>query len=229
MARALAALVKQKIGNRFGRVLEIGCGTGLLTRQLQAQLEIDTFFANDLVPEAEPYAREIFPRVRFFSGDAEAITHFPGQLDLVVSNAAFQWLAEAEAFLEKIRGLLRTGGHLVFSTFGPENLREINRLLGIGLYYPDFERMEAVCEKAFEVLYGREESMALHFPDVFSVLRHLQSLGVNGVTQHAWSRASWRDLARRYHEEYGTQQGLPLTYHPFFFVLRPRLRQEGAG
>jgi len=220
MADLLLQIVRQKVGSEFGRVLEIGAGTGLLTAKIRHQLKIDTFAANDLVDEAAPFVAAAFPGARCIPGDAETCDQLPGQLDLIMSNATFQWMTDSRGFLRKLRGLLRPGAHLVFSSFGPDNFKEISRLVQPGLAYPGFSELHDLCAEEYRIVYCQEENVTLHFPDIFSVMRHMQSLGVNGIRPHRWTRAAWRDLAGRYHETFGTRRGLPLTYHPFYFALQ---------
>jgi malonyl-ACP O-methyltransferase BioC len=222
MGSNLLEIVRREIGARFDRVLEIGSGAGLLTELIHRRLEVGTFFANDLLTEAEPYVLRAFPGARFIPGDAEMMEGFPKHLDLVISNAAFQWLTDAGAFLHSIHGLIRPGGSLVFSSFGPGNLAEISELLHVGLPYRDCEELEALCGWGFETVYGKEETVVLHFPNAHAVLKHMQGLGVNGIRKHSWSKASLRDLEDRYHRGYGSEQGLPLTYRPLYLALRRR-------
>jgi malonyl-ACP O-methyltransferase BioC len=223
MAECLIELLIKTTGHTYNRILEIGCGPGLLTRKLMQHFRGARLFANDLVDDFQDHIHQtISPNIQFIPGDAETISGFPGQLDLVVSNAAFQWMISLETLLKKLEPLLMPKGIIAFSSFGPGHFPEIARLLGPGLTYPDPENMPALCGSAFDILFRRSESIVLYFPNGLAMLRHLKSTGVNSLYQTAWSKSALLAFAADYERRYKCPQGVSLTYHPFYCLLRKK-------
>ncbi len=109
------------------RVLELGCGTGILTRRLLDRLGPDAdLLATDLSPAMIARSRDTLhdPRLRFAVMDAEAPTVAPAAFDLVVSSLAAQWFADLPAALDRLVGLLKPGGHLLIATLGAGTFAE---------------------------------------------------------------------------------------------------------
>jgi trans-aconitate 2-methyltransferase len=94
-----------------GRVVDLGCGTGELTRRLHRTLRAAETLGLDSSPamlaRAWPLAGD---GLRFERAD---IAGFEGDgWDVVFSNAALQWLPDHGALLPRLAGLLRPGGQL---------------------------------------------------------------------------------------------------------------------
>ena len=115
------------------KILEIGCGTGLLTSQLQRTFPNVDLYLNDLVEELCYHAATInqVPQMRCFPGDVEKL-FLPLSFDLSASASTFQWFTTPEETFMKLSKQLEQNGVLVFSTFGKFNLREIRLTTGCG-------------------------------------------------------------------------------------------------
>lgn len=115
-------------------ILEIGCGTGILTELLLNGWPNSFITALDIAPEmikaAEQRVRSAgqSARFRFLPADVEtwAAKAPSASFDLIVSNACFQWLRSPKETLGFLRRLLRPGGMLAFTTFGPDTFRELH-------------------------------------------------------------------------------------------------------
>ncbi|MBH5316419.1 malonyl-ACP O-methyltransferase BioC [Paenibacillus sp. GSMTC-2017] len=124
-------------------ILEIGCGTGALTYHLTQQFPAATITALDLAPDMIKVAQERIAneeihnqsvsnisrdRIRFVQEDIEhwSLNEEAGSFDLIVSNACFQWLVTPQETLKQLRRLLRPGGMLLFTTFGPKTFCELH-------------------------------------------------------------------------------------------------------
>lgn len=129
--------------------LEIGSGTGFLTRRMLELYPHALWTINDLVEQSadflEPYAAG--HDVRYLWGDAETIA-LPDRLDLIASASAVQWFDDLPRFTRKAGNLLETEGYIVLSTFGPENLREIKAVTDEGLDYYTREQLQELFESA---------------------------------------------------------------------------------
>ena len=102
-----------------GRAVDLGCGTGELTRELHRRtaaaetLGIDSSAA--MLAKSEPHAGG---GVRFERGDIATFAP-PDPFDLVFSNAALHWVPDHEALLERLTRAVAPGGQIAFQV--PDN------------------------------------------------------------------------------------------------------------
>jgi len=201
---------------RFSSIFEIGCGAGILSEKLAANLSYDTLYLNDIVPECADLA-QFLPNAEFVAGDADFLT-LPPALDLVVSNAALQWVEHLETLFGKVRNSLAPGGIFAFSSFAPGNLPEVAALTGQTLKYAGVEELTSSGNNCFKRVEIAVETRQIIFPSAREVLAHLRSTGVNAVAQARWSRGDLEKFCRDYHEHFGAAGGgVKLTFKPLYF------------
>ena len=160
-------------GNHFERIFEIGCGAGIMTRQICKMFEYKNYYLNDLVDECALLCKK-YPHMEFIGGDIEKVAPLPSNLDLIISNATFQWLDHLQQVLEKLAASLNQKGILAFSTFGPANAREITQITGRTLDYLPAPELKAIVEEHFEISCYHENIRKLHFEHPMDVLQHLK-------------------------------------------------------
>jgi trans-aconitate methyltransferase len=100
-------------------ILDLGCGTGTLTRALaNANARV---FGLDSSAEMVEAARAAYPELRFEVGDGEAL-EFEGEFDAVFSNAALHWMPRASAVAQGLYRALRPGGRVAAEFGGHGNV-----------------------------------------------------------------------------------------------------------
>lgn len=131
------------------RVLEIGCGTGLVTRGALASLDIGQWLATDLSPSMVAATRGHLPnetRLLTLAMDGEQPA-LAGGVDLVCSSLALQWFPDPAAALAAWRGLLRPGGRLLVATLADGTFAEwhdAQRRAGGTPVGPDYAAVETM-------------------------------------------------------------------------------------
>jgi malonyl-CoA O-methyltransferase len=204
-------------GNKFERILEIGCGSGIITRQMAKMFKYKRLYLNDLVDECGKLAAK-YPHAEFIGGDIENISPLPSGLDLIISNATFQWLDHLPKVLGQLAEILTPEGVLAFSTFGPRNACEISALTGKTLNYLSVPELKSAVSKHFTIRCCHENIRELHFEHPVDVLRHLQKTGVTAVSRQIWTKSDLQNFVKRYIEANKTESGVSLTYHPIIIV-----------
>lgn len=92
-------------------VIDLGCGTGELTRRLADALPDSKVLGVDSSPEMLAKAKaHVGPGLHFELGQIETVT---GQWDLVFSNAAIHWVDDHWSLIPHLLGMVRVGGQLV--------------------------------------------------------------------------------------------------------------------
>lgn len=204
------------------RILEIGCGTGLLTEQIRRMWPNAELTINDLVEEmcSKTAVRCCLPAECCLAGDIEH-TELQGSFDLIISASTFQWLATPGETFARLARNLRPGGWLIFSSFGEENFRELKAVTGSGLAYRSLEEMEQMLAPHFDRIYTEESRQVLQFDDPVDILRHVKKTGVNANTSSAhWTRGRLEEFRQSYACRFLKDGQYPLTYHPIYFVGR---------
>lgn len=220
MAVELISYLKQYCGSVFESILEIGCGEGLLTAQIAQHLQWKNFFANDIVATCDQWMPTISPNIQFIDGDGEETGHLPSKLNLIISNATLHWFSDVATFLKKIRHHLVPNGTLAFTTFGPDNMKELAKLDYPALNYLKFDTLQAILTALFDVRFYQEKRICLYFKTPLAILRHLQQTGVNSLARTAWTKQKFREFSTAYQQNFSTDKGLSLTYHPYYFVVK---------
>ena len=151
-------------------VLELGCGTGFLSCQLQKKYPDASLVMTDLSQEMLDVCKEKTGRKNAVFARLDA-THPPvdiGRFDLIVSGMTFQWLADPVASLRAWQHRLTPKGRLYYSAPAPGSFmqwRKVLQQMGVSVGLLDTPDLPGQDET---VTYVRSYLNALHF---FSDLR----------------------------------------------------------
>jgi len=200
-------------------ILELGCGTGLLTELVIKQISgYREYVALDIVPECRFYIEKIDSGIRFVSSDIDKFINDSDdtKYDLIISNATFQWLDDMPYVVEKLTTKLKPNGQLVFSTFGTENFKEIKEILGITLNYISKNELSRILARFNPVI--KEEIKKMFFNAPIDILRHIQSTGVNAISTAVWTKSDLMNFEKEYNLV--SKNNPELTYHPMYVVLK---------
>ena len=96
----------------FGRVLDLGAGTGKLTRQIVASGA--AVVAVEPGDEMRRMLERVVPEAESLAGSAEAIPLPDASVDAVVVAQAFHWFRTSEALQEMHRVIRPGGGYALF-------------------------------------------------------------------------------------------------------------------
>jgi SAM-dependent methyltransferase len=111
----------------FGRVLDLGAGTGRLTRQL-VDAGADAVVALEPDPGMRAVLARLLPDVELVDASAEAIPLPDGSVDAVTAGEAFHWFRLDETLPEIHRVLRRDGGVALFWTLWDDDDPLFHRL-----------------------------------------------------------------------------------------------------
>lgn len=185
-AAALIELIKKR---DITDILELGSGTGNYTLLLKKEFANARIKAVDISDKmAEVAAGKIKDlSVEFLIEDAETINP-AGSFDLVTSNACFQWFEDLDGALARYRDLLKDGGIILFSIFGPATFHELNTSLGclaggVSAGAGNFlgrEKVKDMLDRNFKKVSVREAKFKKTFSCLRDLLDEIKYTGTNG-------------------------------------------------
>ncbi|HEX7339131.1 MAG TPA: malonyl-ACP O-methyltransferase BioC [Rhodanobacteraceae bacterium] len=110
------------------RILDVGAGTGEGTAKLKKRYPKADVVALDMTLPMLRLARRHSRLLKPFARVAGTATRLPfadHSFDIVHSNLCFQWCTDLAALFAEMQRVLAPGGFLVFSTLGPDTLKEL--------------------------------------------------------------------------------------------------------
>jgi malonyl-CoA O-methyltransferase len=172
-------------------VLDLGAGTGHASIALKRRYRAGQVIALDL---AEGMLREagrrqtLLRRFRRVCGHAAALPLRTASVDLVFSNLMLQWCQDPDAVFGECRRVLRPGGLLTFSTFGPDTLVELRRAWAAADTHTHVNRFidmhdlgDALLRAGLAEPVLDVERFTLTYADVRDLMRDLKSIGAHNA------------------------------------------------
>lgn len=139
-AEAGARLLERLDGLSFqpARILEVGCADGRQSLALRQRFPKSRLIAIDcsqgMLARARKQRRWWRRDFELLCGDGTRLPLAEGSIDLLYANLSLGWLGDTLAALQSWRRVLRPGGLLLASVYGPDTLKEWRDGLTIG--YP---------------------------------------------------------------------------------------------
>lgn len=172
-------------------VLDLGAGTGVATAALAKRYPKAQVVALDF---AFPMLQETRRRGGFFRkpcclcADLEQVPLADASVDLVYSNAAIQWCNDLHTVFSELQRVLKPGGLLMFTTFGPDTLKELRAAWSEADGYAHVSRFldmhdvgDALMRAQFSDPVMDVDRMTLTYDGVDDLMRELKILGAHNV------------------------------------------------
>lgn len=206
-------------------IIDLGCGPGVAGRALLKRYRGAQVIGIDFAPAMLRAARRgrcWFAAQRFVCADAQVLPLAPGSADLVFSNLTLQWCADPAAVFAEVWRVLRPGGLFLFTSLGPDTLRELRtawRQVDGATHVHAFIDMhdlgDALGRTGFENPVLDVEHFCLTYLDVRALARDLKSIGAGnaaaGRGRGLRGRAGWSAMAAAY-EGFRSGGRLPATF-----------------
>lgn len=184
------------IRHRPACIVDVGAGTGRATAALGRRYGKSRVIALDLAHGMLRRARRRVPawsrwsgRYGYVCGDAERLPLADACADMIFSNLALQWCNDLDGTLAEFRRVLTPGGLLMFTTFGPDTLKElraswtqIDGRTHVNMFIDMHDIGDALLRRGFSDPVMDVEHFTLTYPDIFGLMRDLKNLGAHNVT-----------------------------------------------
>jgi malonyl-CoA O-methyltransferase len=212
-------------------VLDLGAGTGLAARELKRRFRRAAVTAADIAAPMLEVARRhsrFWRPIRCVLADASALPFEAASFDLVFSNLMLQWLAPPDAALAEMRRVLKPGGLLLLSSFGPETLRELRDAWQAGddgVHVNEFidvhDLGSALARAGFAEPVLDVDRHVQHYADAQGLMRELKALGAHNIDARRHRGLTGRRAFERMKAAYEMQRGpagLPATWQIVYAV-----------
>ncbi len=216
-------------------VLDVGSGTGWGSRQLGERYPAAQIVALDIAMGMLQTARGSSSWWgKLFAGntrqhvcaDMESLPVMDRSMEMVWSNLAVQWCNDLPATLAEFHRVLKVDGLLMFSTFGPDTLKEIRiAFQGVDGYnhLNRFADMHDIGDMLVAGGFGDPvmdmEYITLTYNDVKSVMQDLRDIGAHNATAGRstgmMGKKAWGKVMENY-ERMRRDGSLPATFEVIY-------------
>lgn len=211
-------------------ILDAGAGTGsaipaLLDRYRKAQLVALDLSENMLNKSARHGG--IFRSPHLVCADIEHLPFVDNSFDLVFSSLSMQWCNDLNAALVEAKRVLKPGGLFVFTTFGPDTLKElryswsrVDERHHVNQFIDMHDIGDALLQDGFAEPVMEAEIMTVTYSTVDQIMHDLKAIGANVTANSPQKNQMGRGLAgksilhtvRLAYEQFRRNDLLPASY-----------------
>lgn len=239
-----AAVLQREIGNRLlerldyihfqpQRILDVGAGTGICSYQLAEQYKESEVFILDFATAMLQQARQKrswrqrwSSRYQYLTGDAASLPLADNSVDMIFSNLALQWCEDLTQVFAEFRRVLKPDGMLLFSTFGPDTLKELNACWQqvdtyrhVNNFIDLHEVGDALMKSGFSDPVMDMEMITVTYPDVMEIMRDLKQIGAHNVNQERAKGLTGKQAIKKLsaaYELYRNNNVLPVSHEVIY-------------
>lgn len=211
------------------RILDLGAGTGLSLTGLRQHYPAAHVYALDIARNMLLEARnkqtwlQRWRRpIQFITADAEALPLADASIDLLFSNLTLQWCPDLEQTFAEFRRVIKPGGLLMFTTFGPDTLKELRHCWAqvddkthVNRFIDMHDVGDALVRSRFAEPVMDMEMITMTYTDVVSIMQDLKTIGAHNVTRgrarNLTGKGKLQQLVASY-EQFRNNGILPVSY-----------------
>jgi malonyl-CoA O-methyltransferase len=210
-------------GNLNGTLLDLGCGTGFLTsgllRHASPVIALDIALPMVQVTRAKLAGTA---NAGYVCADAEQLPLAAGSVDGVFSNLALQWCLNLDGVFTDIKRILKPGGRLVFSTFGPQTLKELKAAWThadgynhVNEFYSETQLTGFLRQAGFGNIAVENKTYISNYDSVVALMKELKHIGAHNVmsdrNKGLTTRTAMHTMMTAY-ERHRTDGRIPATF-----------------
>jgi malonyl-CoA O-methyltransferase len=206
-------------------ILDLGAGTGRAAAQLKHRYRRSLVIALDLAPgmlRQSGRHQRLFRRFERVCADAASLPLEPASIDIVFSNLMLQWCDPLDPVFAEVRRILKPQGFFVFTTFGPDTLKELRAAWAEADTHNHVNRFldmhdvgDALVRAGLQEPVLDVDRTRLTYTDAMAVMRDLKSIGARNTTagrpRTLLGRARLQRVLAAY-ESFRKDGQLPATY-----------------
>ncbi|MBX9810129.1 MAG: malonyl-ACP O-methyltransferase BioC [Burkholderiales bacterium] len=238
------------IKHRPATILDAGSGTGNALDELARRYPQARLIALDIALAMlqrgrgrTPWWKNLLtrrPQPAAVCADIERLPVADASIGMVWSNLALQWVNDLQRTFAEMRRVLVPGGLLMFSTFGPDTLKELRRAYQGADHHTHVNRFtdmhdigDMLVHSGFADPVMDMEVFTLTYADVRELMRDLKAIGAHNVTHGRpvglSGKARLQAMARNY-EAFRREGRLPATFEVVYgHAWKPQPRISPTG
>ena len=232
-------------------VLDAGSGTGNALDGLLARYPRARVVALDLALAMAQRARARRPwwkglldsggaRLTAVCGDLERLPFATGRAGMVWSNLALQWMVDPKQAFAEMHRVLMPGGLLLFSSFGPDTLKELRTAFHdidghthVHRFIDMHDVGDLLVASGFADPVMDMEVVTLTYTGVRDLMRDLKAIGARNMTRGRPAGLSGKERLARMERNYETLRRdgrLPATFEVVYgHAWKPAPRTSPTG
>lgn len=263
-----AAVLQREISDRMfarldyikylpDKILDAGSGTGYGTQKLEVRYPSSCLMAVDIAwamlqkaKPIEPWWYRFWPfykrQTQYICADIECLPVRDESVGMVWSNLALQWCNDLERTFSEINRVLKTDGLFMFSTFGPDTLKELRRafervdtFVHVNQFIDMHDIGDLLVHSRFATPVMDMEYITVTYDEVMGIMHDLKAIGAHNVTngrrQGLTGKTKWQRVIDQY-ETMRSNGKLPATFEVIYghawklppkqSVLTPEIRKQ---
>ena len=249
-----AAALQREIGQRLIErlqlirlqpvaILDLGAGTGTFSKALLQRYRKADVIALDVALNMLRHTQRRgswFRKPRCVCSDAERLPFADDSFDFIFSNLMLQWCMDLDSVFTELRRVLAPGGLLMFTTLGPDTLKELRaswEAVDGYTHVNSFIDMHDVGDALMNTHWAEPvmdaERITVTYREVRTLMQDLKHLGAHNVTvgrpRGLTGKQRWQQVAGAY-EQFRVDGVLPASYEVVYgHAWSPLNKQAAAG
>ena len=206
-------------------ILDAGVGTGEAVTPLLKRYKKSRLIALDLSERMLAKAlnhRGLWRKPELVCADIEQLPFSDNSFELVFSSLTLQWCNDLHATLRDLLRVLKPGGLLLFTTFGPDTLKELRacwQQIDNAVHVNQFSDMHDIGDGLLQAGFAdpvmEAETITVNYHSVDKLMSDLRAIGANVTAQGSrtgLTAPSVLNRLRQAYEAYRANGHLPASY-----------------